>query len=191
MEQTLTLCSQLDNRHLQALLLNNLSMVSTEQGDYFSAHHYLQLGLALATTSGNLTGQGEIYMNLGKNYRLLGETDLALENLEEGLKISESLGNRALMAAIVLHLTETTRKQGDSKRAESLYRQALTIARQDNLQHIECEVLIGMAEFVSKNNESEARQYSAQAVTLAETLQNPDLLKSATAINHYLSVSIE
>lgn len=189
MEEALRLCNQLDNRHLQSILLNNLSMVATEQGDYLGAHHYLQLGLTLATTSGNLTSQGEIYSNLGKNYALLGKTELAVKSLEEGVQISESIGNRALLATAMRYLAEATSKQGDATRAGSLYRQALAIARQDNLQLIACEVLIGMAAFLGKANESAARQASAQAVALAETLQNPNLLKRATAINHYLSVA--
>lgn len=188
MEQALTFCYQLDNRHLQALLLNNLSLIATQQNDYLSAHNYLQLGLTLATTSGNLTGQAEISTSLGKNYHLLGNTQLALENLEEGLQISELIGNLTLKATALFYLAETSRK-ADSKHAEFLYRQALKLARQYNLQHIECEILIGLAEFLSKNNEGEARQYSTQAVTLAEALQNPGLLERATAIKHYLSVS--
>lgn len=188
MEEALILCNQLDNRHLQALLLNNLSMISTEQGDYLSAHHYLQLGLELAHTNGDLAAQGSVYTNLGNNYRLLGKTGLAVESLEEGVQISESIGNLTLMATALFYLAETSR-EADPKRAESLYRQALRIARQHNLQHIECEVLIGMAEFLSKYNESEASQSSVQAVTLAETLQNQNFLERAMAINHYLSVS--
>jgi len=188
MEQALTLCNQLDNRHLQALLLNNLSMIATEQGDYLSAHHYLQLGLTLAHTNGDLAAQGSVYTNLGKNYHLLGKTELAVESLEEGVQISESIGNRTLIATAQFYLAEISRN-ADPKRAESLYRQALGIARQHNLQHIECEVLISMAEFLSKYNESEASQSSAQAMTLAATLQNQNFLERATAINHYLSVS--
>jgi predicted ATPase/DNA-binding SARP family transcriptional activator len=188
MEQALTLCNQLDNRHLQALLLNNLSIIATELGDYLSAHHYLQLSFEMATANGDLAAQGLIYTSLGKNYRLLGKVRLAIESLEEGLQISESIGNHALTATGLFYLAETTREAGP-RRAESLYRQALGIARQYNLQHIECEILIGMAEFLSKENESEARQYSTQAITLAETLQNPNFLKRATAINHYLSIA--
>ena len=188
LEEALTLCNRLDNRHLQSILLNNLSMIATEQGDYLGAHHYLQLGLALAITSGNLTSQGEIYSNLGKNYALLGKTELAVKSLEEGVQISESIGNRALLATAMRYLAEATSKQGDATRAGSLYRQALTIARQDNLQLIECELLIGMAEFLRKDNENEARQASAQAVALAQVLQNAAQIKRATAINQYLSV---
>lgn len=183
MEEALTLCNQLDNRHLQSILLNNLGIVATEQGDYNSAQYYLQAALALAITSGNLTSQGEIYSNLGKNYSLLGKTELALKSLAQGVQISESIGNRALLASTLLSLAEITDKQGESKRAEAFYRQVLEIARQAHLKLIECEVLIAMAGFLRQNNESEISQYSARAVMLAETLQNPVLLERATAIN--------
>lgn len=191
LEEALRLCHQIDNRHLQSLLISNLSMLATEQGDYLSAHHYLQLSLALATANGDLAAQGVIHTNLGKNYRLLGNAALAVKSLEEGMQISASIGNRALMAIAVLNLAETTGKEGDAKRAEALYRQALQIAQQDKLQHIACEVLIGMAEFLRKDDESAAKQASAEAVTLAETLQNPALLERATAINHYLRIEVK
>lgn len=189
MERTLDLCSQHDNRSLQTLLLNNLSLISTEQHDYLSAHHYLQLGLELANENGDLSARGLIYTNLGKNYRLLGKTELALERLEEGMQISESIGNRALMATGMLNLAEIKGVQGNPKQAEVLYRQALNIARHDNLKLIECELLIAMAEHFGKLDESEARMFSTQAIALAETLQNTDFLQRATAIHHYLSVS--
>lgn len=191
MEEALALCNQLDNRHLQALMLNNLSILSIEQSDYLSAHHYLQLGLESATSSGNLTSQGEIYSSLGKNYYLLGKPDLAVEHLQKGLQISESTGNRTLMATIMLTLANTERRKDDVKRVESLYIEALRIARQDNLQHIECEALIGMAELLSKRDDRRAHHYSEQAVTVAKAIQNPDLLKRAHAIAHYSSVSVD
>lgn len=189
MEEALQLCNQIDNRHLQSILLNNLSMIATEQGDYLGAHHYLQLGLALATRNGNLTSQGEIYSNLGKNYAFLGKTDLAVKSLEEGVQISETIGDRALMATAMHYLAEATNKQGDANRAGALYRQALAIARQNQLQLIECEVLIGLSAFLRQHNATEARQTSAQALTLAQSLQSSDLLNRATALHQYWSVS--
>ena len=43
MEQALALGNQVDNRHLQSALLNNLSIISMEQGDYMGAQYYLCL----------------------------------------------------------------------------------------------------------------------------------------------------
>lgn len=189
MDQALFICTQLDNRHLQSILLNNLSMVATEQGDYLSAHHYLQRGLELAITSGNLASQGEIYSNLGKNYSLLGETALAIQALEQGLQMAELLGNRPLMAVTMIHLAETKRNQDEVKRAEFWYTEALQIARQDSLQHIQGEALISLSELLSKEDVSEARQYCDGALMLAEVLQNPLMLKRANDIHHYLSSS--
>ncbi|MEZ4662975.1 MAG: tetratricopeptide repeat protein [Caldilineaceae bacterium] len=189
MEQALTICNQLDNRYLQSILLNNLSIIATQQRDYLSAHHYLQHGLQVATANGDLAAQGYVRTNLGKNYRLLGKTELAVKSLEEGVQISESIGNRALTAMGLFYLAETKREQKEPQQADALYRQALNIACQDNLQHLAFEVLISMAEHLSKFNESEARQLGAQAITLAEALENPTFLARAMAIDSYLSVS--
>lgn len=188
LKSAMALCTQLDNRHMQALLLNNLSLVATERGDYAGAHFYLQLGLELAIVSGNLTAQGEIRTSLGKNYRLLGKTDSALENLEQGRRIAEALGYRSLMATAMRSLAEITWKQGDAQSAEALYHQALYTVKQDRLPLLECEILISMAEFFSNNSRSQARKYSEEAVALAESLGNPRLLEQAKAIVYALKL---
>jgi len=184
----LVLCEQLDDRHRQSTLINNLSIIAAGQGDYFSAHHYLQRGLDLAKTNGDLAAQGLVLVNLGKNYRLMGKTELATKSLKDGLQISESIGSRALIATALLYLAETIR-ESDPKRAESLYRQVLNIAQRDNLQLIECEVLIGMAELLHKSNQCEARQYSLQSMKLAEMLQNSKLSQRAMTVNQNLNMT--
>ncbi|MCA9943544.1 MAG: tetratricopeptide repeat protein [Anaerolineales bacterium] len=189
LEQALSICEQSGDRHRQSSLVNNLSMILTERSDYAGAQYYLQLGLELATASGNLTGQGELNINLGKNFRLLGETDLAVERLEQGLQLSESIENRSLTATALIYLADTKREQGDSKLAQSLYSQALKIGQQNQLQRIECAALIGMAELLSRIDEKQARKYSAEAVTLAETIQDSQLLKRAKNIKQNLSMS--
>ncbi len=188
MEEALALCNQLDNRHLQSLLLNNLGMIATQQGDYVGAQYYLQIGLDLAVSNGNLTGQGELNVNLGKNYRLMGKIDLAVEHLEEGVQIAESLGNRSLLATALFNLADAERDRENEKWTKTLYHQALAITQQDNLQSLECEVMIGLAEFLSKRDEGAASEYSTKAVSLAEVLQHPALLQRAKAVNQYTHV---
>ena len=126
MEQALTLGSQVDNRHLQGSLLNNLSIIAIEQADYMGAQYYLHLGLDLAATSGDLAGQGAIYTNLGKNYRMLGEMALSIESLTKGLSIAETIENRSLMAIAMLSLANTYKALGDVEQAELSYGHSLT-----------------------------------------------------------------
>ncbi|MCA9924124.1 MAG: tetratricopeptide repeat protein, partial [Anaerolineales bacterium] len=188
LEKALAIGEQLDDRHRQSSLVNNLSMVLLEQGDYSGAQYYLQLGHELATISGNLTVQGEIYINLGRNYLLQKQPNLAVENIERGLQIAESVGNRSLMVTAKFILAEARKEQGDFNQSESLYNQALKIARQDNLQSIECEALIGMAELFNEIDSVKAKQYSLEAITLAKRIGHPNLLKRVEAVNRYLSL---
>lgn len=191
MEQALAICEQIDDRHRQAHLINNLSMMATEQGNYADAHYYLQIGLDLATVTGNLFAQGALYNNLGKNYRLLGDLDASEKALVQGMPLMESIGDPMLRATALFYLAETKQAQGDVTEAESCYRQALEIARRDHLEYIACEILIGMAGLWRKQDEEKARQPIAEAVALAETLQNAHLLKRATTIANYLQVSVD
>jgi hypothetical protein len=132
-----------------------------------------------------LAAQASIYTNLGKNDYLLGQAELAVENLAEGVQLSTAIGNRTLLATALFYLAESS-CTADRKRGQSLYQQALQIAQQDNLQLIECEVLLGLARLLRHEHENAARQSSALALTLAETLGNPSLLARATAIHDEL-----
>lgn len=187
-EQALEICNQTGNRHLQALLLNNLSIMHTEQGDFLGAKYYLQLSLNLAAASNNLTGQGEIYANLGRNFRLLGDMEQAVHSLEQGLSIARETGNRSLMATTLIQLAKTKQASGEEKQAENLFVKALEIARQDAMPSIECEALICLGDLFSQRDARRARAYSYRAVSLARNLQNPNLLKQATDLDHYLSM---
>lgn len=191
MEQALAICEQIDDHHRQANLINNLSMIATEQGNYADAHYYLQIGLNLATVAGDLYVQGGLYSNLGKNYRLLGNFDAAEKALAQGMQIIESIGDPLMRATALFYLADTKQGRGDVKEAESFYRQALEIAQRDNLDYIACEILIGLAGLFRKQDEEKARQTIAEAVALAEMLQNPHLLKRATAIADYLQISVD
>lgn len=191
MEEALTLCGQLNDRHRQSSLLNNLGMLSTNQGDYLSAHYHLRLGLDLATASDNSTAQGEILNNLARNYLQLDKITLAIDSLEQGLQISESIGNYPLIAEAMIQLAAIKRKQGDLFQAEYWFEQALTIARQNNIRRTEYDALINMAELLSKKDEKQARQYSEEAVTLAKAIQNSDFLERAEALNRFLRVPVD
>lgn len=191
MEQALAICEQIDDRHRQSNLFNNLSMIATEQGDYAGAHYYLQFGLNLATATGDLYVQGGLYNNLAKNYRLMGNLDAAERTLSQGMPILDSIGDPMLRATALFYLGETKREQGDRAEAESCYAQALEIARRDRLEYIECEVLTSMSELLSRQDERKARQSIAQAIALAEAMQNAHLLKRAVAIADYLGVPVD
>jgi hypothetical protein len=47
-------------------------------------------------------------------------------------------------------LADAQKRQGDHTQAESLYRQALIMAQQDDLQYTACKALIGLAELLAK-----------------------------------------
>ena len=186
LEKALTFCDQINNDHLKSSLLNNLSMIATEQGDYTGAEYYLQLGLELANMNGNLANQGEIYISLGRNCRLQDDTESAIKNLARGTQIAKLTGDRSMRATATLILAEIQKDQGNLEQAQPLYIQSLEIAQQDNKQGLECEVLIGMAELLCDVDEFKAKQYSKEAVTLAETIQIPKLLTRAKSIDDYL-----
>ncbi|MEZ4589874.1 MAG: tetratricopeptide repeat protein [Chloroflexota bacterium] len=190
-EQTLSLCNQVENRHLQTILFSNLSIIATELNDFMGAQYYLKLSLEFATNSGDLSLLADSHINLGRNYILQGEFNLAVNDLEKGLHLANLIGNRRAMAIAALYLAETSRNQKKSEKAFTLYEQAIDIAQQDGLQWVECESLMGLAQLHSKPTQVEqAKNYCEQAMLLAEKLQNPQLLQRAKNVSIHLESAI-
>lgn len=181
MEQALTLCEQVGDYHRQANMINNLSIIATERQDYMGAEYYLQLGLKLAKSTGDLPGQGAMYINLGKTVSLREQYEFAIEYLTKGLDILQSIGDRSMEAEATITLAEVNFKQTHFTQAGTLYNQALQIAREHNLQRAECEALIGMVRTLYMTRPAKARDYSLEAVTLAEEIKNPHLIERAKA----------
>lgn len=191
MEQALELSNRLDNRHLQAFLLNNLSMLAIERIDYKTAEYYLKLGLDLAIASGNLVEQADIYSSLGKNYLKQGNLDEAAECLKQGLQIAEITGNRSLIALTKQQLAQLAHQQADFEDTERLYLQALQIARHDSLAHIECDLLVELANFFYHRDKSQAREYLLEAMELAKSIAHPQLLERAELLAERMHLPIE
>ncbi len=190
-EQALALCTWLDDRHLLSLLFNNLGILAIEQGDHAQAQHYLGRGLELAIHNGNLTSQGELYVNFGRNYRLMGRTTLAISSLEQGLDIAQSISNRSLIATAMMQLARAKQEQRQTIEAEALLHQSLVIARQHHLPSMECEALLGMAELLHEHNAKRAQECLAQAIVQARAIQSSHLITQAETLQHLLSGRVD
>lgn len=189
-EQAYALCQQINDRYREATIVNSLSNITAEQGDSAGTQYYLQLALELAKPTGDIPTLSNIYHNIGRAFISQRDYDLASENLQKGLQLAQLIDNLQIQASAYLNLAELARKQGNVKKAHHLYEESSAIARQNNLYNIGCQALIGLAELLSQVNQQKAQAYSAEAVDLAHTLQNPKILERATAIDHYLNISL-
>lgn len=185
-EQALTICNAINNRHLQSFLLNNLSTITLKQGDYSGAQYYLQLGIELATLTGNRMSQAQIYTNMGRAHFLQGELEQSSAHLEKSLHIAQSMGDQLTTSLALLNLANTKSASGKFEEANSLYDQALQLSQKNNLANVECHIFMRLAQHLRDFDINQARQYSLQAIAIAESIKNPDLVKQAKEINRNL-----
>ena len=165
-------------------------MIATDRADYTGALYYLQLSLNLAQESGDYIRQGHIYTNLGRTQYLTENLEQADKSLEEGVQILTKIGNRPDTALALFYLAKVQQKQNNQPKAAQLFEQSLSIAKKDKLKNIECQILLGLAEFLAVNDTKKAKQTSTEARKLAELLQNPRLLKKSTLVEQHLQTSI-
>jgi len=77
---------ELGDLYSQVLILNNLGLIYTRQGDLAEAQRLYEKGLAISQKIGNITGQGVILRNLANVWAGRGDLTRALEFIEQAVE---------------------------------------------------------------------------------------------------------
>ena len=111
----------------------------------------------------------------------------ASECLHTALHLAQKIGRRRLIAIAFKHLSELLKSQKQFKRSKTHYLMKLEIAQHDKFLTIECNILIGLTILLQNKDKSQAMHFSQQAVSIAQSIDNPTLLTKANAIASSLS----
>jgi len=143
----------------------------------------LRSGLAAYRATG-----GETYMPhhidlLARAFDITGQIAEGLSHLDEGLRIVERTGERWYEAELNRHKGQLLLRQGHSKAAEELYRQALSIAREQEAKLWELRAAVNLARLLNDQGQHvEARELLAPVYGwFTEGFETPDL-KEAKAL---------
>jgi tetratricopeptide (TPR) repeat protein len=112
-------------------LYNNIANIYQTKGDTSAALQYYRKSLAIARETNNKTAIGIVLNNLGKLHSIdLHQPAEGLAYLLEGLRIRESLGDKAEIARSMIILSDFYTRQGDLEEAIMYSGKALVLSRE-------------------------------------------------------------
>ncbi len=128
-ERALFIAQEIQDRYLEAKILNNLAnTVGLSQGDFHAAQDYFLQSLSIFQEYGDLSGKGLITINLGWLAGMLGDYPAAIEYYQQALIIFRKLGNRMEEMYAYINLSAASIAQGAPSDALSWVEQALALS---------------------------------------------------------------
>jgi tetratricopeptide (TPR) repeat protein len=129
-EESLVIAQKTGRLWVEAMVWNNLGILSGMIGDFSQAEENYHKALILAQETGNRRGEGLVLGNLGWIAGVLGNYKSARSYLEQNLRIAREIGDQETLAYTLVNLTSVAERQGDILAAQSFSEQVLTLTHQ-------------------------------------------------------------
>jgi predicted ATPase/DNA-binding SARP family transcriptional activator/DNA-binding CsgD family transcriptional regulator len=145
-EESLSLCTALGDRHRVAINLNMLGCNLREQGHLERAMDLLERGLLEAREAGDSNLIGLSLTNLGDVARYQGDYARAAPMYRESLALFRKAGDMRRAAFALTNLAYIANQQGDSEQARALYLEGLEQGQRVGDRHRLAVCLEGLAD---------------------------------------------
>ena len=147
LEKSLVIDKQLGNLLEEGRVLNNISQIYDEKGNYEKALNYLEQSLIIKEQIQDLSGKGTTLNNIGQIYTAKGDYDIALNYLERGLLLQLQIDSRLGEGTILNNIGQIYTFKGDYDTALSYLEKALAICQQIGNRLVEGSVLNNIGQF--------------------------------------------
>jgi tetratricopeptide (TPR) repeat protein len=144
-------------------------IVSTAQGDFETAVHWIEASLAEYRRIKDTWGTSQTLNVLGDIYRITGDLSKSLAYYEESLVLYRELDSKSDIPSSLHNIGHVVLALGDADRAEALFKESLALHQERGNRHGVVEALLGFAGVAA------ARGDSARAARLFGA--SDDLLK--------------
>lgn len=121
---------KLGNQSELAVTLNNMAVLYYEEGRYEDAESLANEALSLVRSTNSRQRESYALMTLADIHREQEQYDVALGFYQAALELARECMNAPMIAYGSIGLGETYRLTGDSRRAKSLLKEAMTSARE-------------------------------------------------------------
>jgi CHAT domain-containing protein len=132
-------------------------------------------------------GEGQALENIGVTYRVLGDTESALQWFERALFLYRNGGNRQQEARMLSNLSDVYLALGENLKAAESLQSALELARQVGDRSTEGAALQNLADFSNRTGDrKQALDYATQALSIVHSSR--DVRGEANAYNRIGSI---
>ena len=156
LQQALQLYQQLDHKLGRANVLTQRGELRRVTGDYPGSARDLEQAFELYQDLGNPLGQANALTWLGSTRLALGDLPGGARMIQEALDVFHRIGNRGGEAWALIRYATVISATGDHAHAESLFRDALSLARETIQLDDEALALEGIGECQLRNGEPQA-----------------------------------
>lgn len=143
---------------MRANLLHNLSIFSSTQGDYKSAHQYETEGIKISRTLGDEAGVYQSMDGLAMLAGMQGDYEQAADLLEQVLVYRRQTHDTMRLNTTLNNLAIATRRLGRIERAKQLYLESIEAAKNTENSRSLSHALIGLSEVHADLKEYAAAQ---------------------------------
>ena len=181
--QLVAVATEQSFRHYRAQGTIFRGWVTVKNGDVTEGISLLRSGSAEYRATGTQTWIPYYIAFLARAYALAGQIEEAVTHLDDALQIVEKTGERWFAAELNRHKGEFLLRQGHSEAAEKLYRNALSIAEEQQAKFWELRAAASLARLHrDQGRRAEARDLLAPVYGwFTEGFNTPDL-KEARAL---------
>src|SRR5437762_1860887 len=152
-------------------MLLNIGRIYWKLGNYREAETWLQEALALARTTEPSSLLCEIDKILAALYCDRADYATAKAHAQEGLSIARRLGDRELIAGLLINLACSLGGPPSSEK-RTIYEEALGIAREIKSEELTCLALIHLANIYMENDLPQAEAHLREAGEIASRLHH-------------------
>ncbi len=168
---------ELGSRLGEAVSLNNLGCIASDQGQPDKAITYYEQGINISQEIGNKAGEGIALNQLGYAFTLQGKYEQANIKYEESLRIAQEIGARGDEWDILNNVGASALMQAAFPQAQIAYQQAVDIGQELDQERALIDSLIGLALVALRQGNLETAQTYADQLqtTLADGFSFDDV----------------
>jgi tetratricopeptide (TPR) repeat protein len=185
--EALDLAMELGEPAKQGELLNTMGIIAWQQGAYADALAHYEQGLQLYRDLGDTAHTGLMLNSLGVTLRRLGRYDEALAHLQVAVATNRQAGQRLLEGHGLAAMGDVYCDLGEHAQALRQYQASLDLRREIGDRRGEGWMLHALAlAYAAQNLYTQARDYAAQALAIAEKGTDEDLRRACVQVYNQL-----
>jgi tetratricopeptide (TPR) repeat protein len=172
--------------------LFDAGQIDSWMGRYAEAQRYLEESLSIARERGNDDMVARILQPLGLSCMGCGDLHGARAHFEEGVALSERLGDKRELAAALNALAQLHRVERSASTAAALYRRGLSLARELCDQQIIAIALLNLAMVaIGEGSQDEARGMLLEVCGLVDATPAQPLAQSLLEVTAGLAAVLD
>ena len=140
-KQSLLIYHEIGDKKKEGKLLNNISQVYQDQGEYKKALKHLEESLAIRRMIGDKKGEGVTLNNISQVYCAQGKYDQASSSLKESLNCLMNLGDKESEGVTLGNIGTLYYRMGIFGNALQYLEKALEISQQNKFKQLESSCL--------------------------------------------------